>query len=63
MIPETTSMKSGDVPAADAIGISKRLGAAVALRRVSPSLRSARRVGLVGRNGAGKSTLVGSVTV
>jgi len=56
-------MKSGDVPAADAIGISERLGAAVALRRVSPSLRSARRVGLVGRNGAGKSTLVGSVTV
>ena len=62
MNPETTSMKNGAVPAAEAIGISKRLGAAVALQGVSPSLRSARCVELVGRNGAGKSTLVGSVT-
>jgi ABC-type sugar transport system ATPase subunit len=61
--PETTSMKTGDVPAAEAIVISKQLGATVALRGVSPSLRSARCVGLVGRTGAGKSTLVGSVTV
>ena len=56
-------MKNGAVPAAEAIGISKRLGAAVALQGVSPSLRSARCVELVGRNGAGKSTLVGSLTV
>ena len=56
-------MKSGDVPAAEAIAISKQFGATVALRGVSLSLRSTRCVGLVGRNGAGKSTLVGSVTV
>jgi simple sugar transport system ATP-binding protein len=61
--PETTSMKSGDVAAAEAVGTSKQFGATVALRGVSLSLRSARCVGLVGRNGAGKSTLVGSVTV
>jgi hypothetical protein len=45
-------MKSGDLPAADAIGISKRLGAAVALRRLGPSLRSGRCVGSVGPNGS-----------
>jgi ABC-type sugar transport system ATPase subunit len=56
-------MKSGDVPAADATSNSRRLGAAVALRVVSPSLPSVLCVGLVGRNEAGKSTLVGSVTV
>ena len=61
--PETTSMKNGDVLVADAIRISRRRGAVVTLRGVTPSLRSARCVGLVGRNGAGKSTLVGSVTV
>jgi ABC-type sugar transport system ATPase subunit len=61
--PETTLMKNGDVPAAEAIGISEQLGATGALRGVSPSLRSVRCVGLVGRNEAGKSTLVGSVTV
>jgi ABC-type sugar transport system ATPase subunit len=56
-------MKNGDVLAAEAVGISKQLGSTVALRRVSPSLRSARCVGLVGRDRACKSTLVGSVTV
>ncbi|MFZ2057288.1 MAG: hypothetical protein WAV54_07765 [Acidimicrobiales bacterium] len=56
-------MKNGDVPAAEAIGISKQFGATVGLRGVRLSLRSARCVGLVGRNGAGKSILVGRVTV
>jgi simple sugar transport system ATP-binding protein len=56
-------MKNGDVPAAEAIGISKQFGATAPLGEVNLSLRSGRSVGLVGRNGAGKSTLVGSVTV
>ncbi|HTV12434.1 MAG TPA: sugar ABC transporter ATP-binding protein [Acidimicrobiales bacterium] len=51
-------MANEDVPAAEAIGISKQFGSTVALRGVSVSLRSGRCLGLVGRNGAGKSTLV-----
>jgi ABC-type sugar transport system ATPase subunit len=61
--PETTSTTNGNVPAAEAIGISKQFGATVALPGVSLSLRSARCVGLAGRDQARKSTLVGSVTV
>ncbi|HXR21402.1 MAG TPA: sugar ABC transporter ATP-binding protein [Acidimicrobiales bacterium] len=55
---EAGSTASEDVPAAEAIGISKQFGSTVALRGVSVSLRSGRCLGLVGRNGAGKSTLV-----
>ena len=55
---EAGSTANEDVPAAEAIGISKQFGSTVALREVSVSLRSGRCLGLVGRNGAGKSTLV-----
>jgi simple sugar transport system ATP-binding protein len=47
-----------ELPAAEAIGVSKRFGSTVALRGVTISLRAGRCLGLVGRNGAGKSTLV-----
>jgi simple sugar transport system ATP-binding protein len=56
--PEVVPMANGEVPAAEAIGISKHFGSTVALRGVSVTLRAGRCLGLVGRNGAGKSTLV-----
>lgn len=47
-----------EVPAVEAIDISKHFGSTAALRGVSLSLRAGSCLGLVGRNGAGKSTLV-----
>ena len=60
---EATSLKNGNVPAAEAIDIFKHFGSTVALRGVSLPVRSGRGVGVVGRNGAGNSTPVGGVTV
>jgi simple sugar transport system ATP-binding protein len=50
------------VPIADAVGVSKRYGATVALSDVSLRVLPGESHALVGRNGAGKSTLVGVLT-
>ena len=47
---------------AEAIGVSKRYGATVALSDVSLRVMPGESHALVGRNGAGKSTLVGILT-
>jgi simple sugar transport system ATP-binding protein len=52
----------GPVPIAEAVGVSKRYGATVALSDVRLSVLSGESHALVGRNGAGKSTLVGVLT-
>jgi simple sugar transport system ATP-binding protein len=49
-------------PLAEAIGVSKRYGATVALSEVSLGVMAGESHALVGRNGAGKSTLVGVLT-
>jgi simple sugar transport system ATP-binding protein len=50
------------VPIAEAVGVSKRYGATVALSDVGLSVLPGESHALVGRNGAGKSTLVGILT-
>ena len=55
---EAVPTENEQVPALEAVGISKQFGSTVALREVSVSLRPGRCLGLIGRNGAGKSTLV-----
>jgi simple sugar transport system ATP-binding protein len=50
------------VPIAEAVGVSKRYGATVALSDASLIVLSGESHALVGRNGAGKSTLVGILT-
>jgi simple sugar transport system ATP-binding protein len=49
-------------PVAQAIGVSKRFGATVALHDVSLEVQRGESHAVVGRNGAGKSTLVGVLT-
>jgi simple sugar transport system ATP-binding protein len=53
---------AGTVPIAEAVGVSKRYGATVALSDVRLSVLPGESHALVGRNGAGKSTLVGILT-
>src|SRR5215469_14851443 len=53
---------AADHAIAEAIGVSKRYGATVALSDVSLSVMPGESHALVGRNGAGKSTLVGVLT-
>jgi simple sugar transport system ATP-binding protein len=50
------------VPIAEAVGVSKRYGATVALSDASLAVLPGESHALVGRNGAGKSTLVGILT-
>src|SRR5689334_5195791 len=50
------------VPIAEAVGVSKRYGATVALADASLRVLPGESHALVGRNGAGKSTLVGILT-
>ena len=49
-------------PVAEAIGVSKRFGATVALQEVGIAVAPGEAHALVGRNGAGKSTLVSILT-
>ncbi len=56
------SAESNAVPIAEALGVSKRYGATVALSDASLSVLPGESHALVGRNGAGKSTLVGILT-
>ncbi|MET8983540.1 sugar ABC transporter ATP-binding protein [Streptomyces sp. NPDC004539] len=49
-------------PVAEAVGVSKRFGATVALRDAHISVAPGESHALVGRNGAGKSTLVSLLT-
>jgi simple sugar transport system ATP-binding protein len=49
-------------PVAEAVDVSKRFGATVALAGVDLSVRAGESHALVGRNGAGKSTLVSLLT-
>jgi simple sugar transport system ATP-binding protein len=51
-----------DLPIVEAIGISKRYGATVALKDARIRVMPGESHALVGRNGAGKSTLVGILT-
>src|SRR5262245_25120442 len=55
-------MHSEAVPVVEAIGISKRFGATVALQDAGISVAPGEAHALVGRNGAGKSTLVSILT-
>jgi simple sugar transport system ATP-binding protein len=50
------------VPVAEAVGVSKRFGATVALREAGITVEAGESHALVGRNGAGKSTLVSLLT-
>src|SRR6202046_4228178 len=50
------------VPIAEAIGVSKRYGATIALSDARLRVLPGESHALVGRNGAGKSTLVGILT-
>jgi simple sugar transport system ATP-binding protein len=51
-----------DVPIVEAIGVSKRYGATIALSDARVRVMQGESHALVGRNGAGKSTLVGILT-
>ena len=53
---------SGSVPIVEAIGVSKRYGATIALNSAHIRVMPGESHALVGRNGAGKSTLVGILT-
>jgi simple sugar transport system ATP-binding protein len=53
---------AGAAPAVEAIGVTKRFGATVALDDVQICVRQGEAHALVGRNGAGKSTLVSILT-
>jgi len=53
---------SGELPIVEAVGISKRYGATVALSDAHIRVMPGESHALVGRNGAGKSTLVGVLT-
>jgi simple sugar transport system ATP-binding protein len=55
-------MHNGPVPVIEAVGISKRFGATVALRDAGIAVAPGEAHALVGRNGAGKSTLVSILT-
>ena len=52
----------GGLPIVEAIGVSKRYGATVALNDAHIRVMPGQSHALVGRNGAGKSTLVGILT-
>ena len=52
----------GVLPIVEAIGISKRYGATLALSEARIRVMPGESHALVGRNGAGKSTLVGILT-
>ena len=52
----------GDLPIVEAIGVSKRYGATLALSDARIRVMPGESHALVGRNGAGKSTLVGILT-
>ena len=56
------SRPPGDPPIVEAIGVSKRYGATVALSDARIRVLPGESHALVGRNGAGKSTLVGILT-
>jgi simple sugar transport system ATP-binding protein len=58
-LPDSTA---DAVPIVEAVGVSKRYGATVALSDVRLSVLPGESHALVGRNGAGKSTLVGILT-
>ena len=59
---ETPTSGADAVPIAEAIGVSKRYGATVALSDARLRVLPGESHALVGRNGAGKSTLVGILT-
>jgi simple sugar transport system ATP-binding protein len=63
--PESSAELEGAdaIPIAEAIGVSKRYGATVALSDARLHVLPRESHGPVGRNGAGKSTLVGILTV
>src|SRR5271165_5645552 len=52
----------GGTPIAEAVGVSKRYGATVALQDARLRVNAGESHALVGRNGAGKSTLVALLT-
>lgn len=55
-------MSDTDTPIVEAINLSKRYGATVALREARLRVNAGESHALVGRNGAGKSTLVALIT-
>src|SRR5215472_6146420 len=59
---KVTDMPNDAVPVVEAIGISKRFGATVALHQAGLAVAPGESHALVGRNGAGKSTLVSILT-
>ena len=63
-MPERPAERGGAdaIPIVEAIGVSKRYGATVALSDVRLRVLPGESHALVGRNGAGKSTLVGILT-
>lgn len=61
--PPCDALTTRIIPAvAEALAISKRFGATVALKDVTLAIRSGQSHALLGRNGAGKSTLVSIMT-
>ncbi|MEU3355214.1 sugar ABC transporter ATP-binding protein [Streptomyces sp. NPDC037389] len=62
MSPGNSDTAADGAPVAEAIGVSKRYGATVALRDVHLTVLPGESHALVGRNGAGKSTLVSLLT-
>ncbi len=62
MTETSTPGSEGAAPIAEAIGVSKRYGATIALSDASLRVVAGESHALVGRNGAGKSTLVGILT-